>query len=239
MSYYDENNQLVGFDIDFAKAVCQKLGITAEYKEIAWDQKENELKKRNIDCIWGGLSVTDERRETIKFSRVYMNNKQVVVIRKSNIFKYTNLESLFGASICSKYGSLGEEAIKIYLSKAKYSGFHNIQEMFVEVQKGRIDALVTDYSIAKYTINNNGFSDMFIIENIKLIDDQYAIGFRYGSDMSKKVNGIIKNMTLDGTLKEIAKKYDLLNLYSNVVKSNNITFVVFLIVLYSVLIIII
>jgi len=164
MSYYDNNDQLAGFDIDFAKAVCQRLGITAEFKEIYWEQKESELNKRNIDCIWCGLSVTEERRKHLKYSRVYMNNKQVVVIRKSNIFKYTTLESLSEAKLTSKIESLGEETIKTYMPKASYIGYTSIIEMFTQVQKGHVDALVIDYTIAKYTINNNGFSDLVIVE---------------------------------------------------------------------------
>ena len=238
MTFYNKNNELTGFDIEFAKAVCQQLDIKVEFKEINWDQKETDLKKRNIDCIWGGLSVTDERRERIKFSRVYMNNKQVVVIRKSNIFKYTVLDSLSESKLGSKTGSLGEDAIETYLPHANYKGFFSIEEMFTELKKGMLDAIVIDYTIAKDNINNNGFTDLMIIESIELIDDQYAIGFRYGSDMSQKVNGIIKTMMSDGSLNEIAKKYDLLNLYTKEIKSKNYFMIIIILIVYSFLIII-
>jgi len=239
MTYYDSNGVLTGFDIDFAKIVCEQLDIDVEFKEINWDQNENELKNRNINCIWGGLSVTDERREHIKFSRVYMNNKQVVVIRKSNIFKYVDLESLHEANIGSKSGSLGEETIKMYLPHSNYKSYFSVEDMFVEVEKGTLDAVIIDYTIAKDNINNSGFDDLLIVDGIKLMDDQYAIGFRYGSDITQKINGIIKNMTLDGTLNEIAKKYDLLNLYVTNKKTENLTVVVLLMTLYTILIIIV
>ena len=237
MAYYDNNGQLTGFDIEFSKAVCEKLGIMAEFKEIEWSEKENELKKRNIDCIWSALSVTEERREHIKFSRVYMNNKQVIIIRKSNIFKYTDLESLSEAKISSKTASLGEEAVLTFFPLANYKGFYSVKEMFIALQKGNIDAAVIDYTVAKNDIKNSGFTDLFIVEKINLMEDQYAIGFHYGSDMTKKINGIINTMMADGTLNTIAEKYDLLNLYTNEKTSKNIGVVILLMVLYAVLIV--
>jgi len=152
-----------------------------------------------------------------------MNNKQVVVIRKSNIFKYVDLESLSEAKLGSKTGSLGEEIIKTYLPHSYYKGYISVEDMFIEVQKENLDAVIIDYTIAKDNINNYGFDDLLIVDSIKLTEDQYAIGFRYGSDITQKINGIIKNMTLDGTLNEIAKKYDLLNLYVINKKSKNLT----------------
>jgi len=240
MAYYDTNGQLTGFDIEFAKAVCKQLGIEAEFKEIEWVKKENELKERNIDCVWSSLSVTEERREIFKFSRVYMNNKQVIVIRKSNIFKFVDLESLSESKISSKAGSLGEEAVITFFPNAEYKPFLSLNEMFTALQKGKIDAVIIDYTIAKYSINNGGFKDLIVIENINLMDDQYAIGFRYGSDITKKINSIINNMMSDGTLNAIAEKYDLLNLYTNKKQSsNNFTIAILLLILYSALILII
>jgi len=222
MTYYDENGQLTGFDIDLAKAVCQQLGISVEFKEVDWTEKETELKNRNIDCIWSCLSITEKRREIMKFSSVYMKNKQIIVIRNSNISKFYTVESLSNARVSAEVGSLGETAIKTYLSNVIFQGFSVPEDALIALEKGHTDAVVMDYTIAKYKINNGGFSDLMIINGIELMNDQYAIGFRYGSDMSKKVNPVIKNMTLDGTFNKIAEKYDLLDLYSNKNKSSNI-----------------
>ncbi|MDR2355081.1 MAG: transporter substrate-binding domain-containing protein, partial [Clostridiales Family XIII bacterium] len=81
MNYYDENQVLVGFDTEFAEAVCAKLGLTPEFVIINWDTKETELKAKNLDCIWNGLTVTEERRENMAFSDSYLRNEQVVVVR--------------------------------------------------------------------------------------------------------------------------------------------------------------
>jgi len=239
MAYYD-NEQLTGFDIEFAKAVCQKLGIEAEFKEIEWVKKEHELKERNIDCVWSSLSVTEERREIFKFSRVYMNNKQVIVIRKSNIFKFNDLDSLSNARISSKTGTLGEEAVMIFFPNSDYKAYLLLNEMFVALQKGKIDAVIIDYTIAKYSINSGGFNDLIILENINLMEDQYAIGFRHGSDITKKINPIINKMMSDGSFNVIAQKYDLLNLYTDSKNSsNNFTLAFLLLIVYAALIIII
>ncbi|KAG4100417.1 periplasmic binding protein-like II [Neocallimastix lanati (nom. inval.)] len=235
MAYYDDNHQLTGFDIDFAKVVCKELGISAEFKPIEWTEKEGDLKNRDIDCIWSGLSVTEKRREIMKFSRVYMNNRQAVVIRKSNIIRFYTLESLSEKRLTTKTGTLGESAIKTFLPNAIFKGFYSLDDAFIALQKGEADALVIDYTMAKDKINN-GFSDLMILESIKLMDDQYAIGFRHGSDMSKKVNEVIKQMISDGRLNEIAEKYDLLNLYMNKKKVSNVTIIAFiLMILYTLL----
>ncbi|OUM59044.1 hypothetical protein PIROE2DRAFT_15531 [Piromyces sp. E2] len=228
MSYYDNNGQLAGFDIDLAKAVCKELGISSEFKLVDWNNKEVDLKKRTIDCIWSGLSVTEKRREIIKFSRVYMNNKQIIVIRKSNVLKYNDLESLYEANISSKIGSLGEFAVMTYFPNANYKSYSSLDDMFTTLEKGNIDAVVIDYTMAIDKLNNGGFSGLMIIENIELMNDQYAVGFRHGSDMTRKVNEIIKKMMTDGTVNEIAKKYNLLSLYTIEKKTSNSTVVIFM-----------
>lgn len=79
MNYYDENEELIGFETEFAKAVCDKLGVEAEFVEINWDSKEIELNSKNIDCIWNGMTITDERLANMSISVPYMENKQVMI----------------------------------------------------------------------------------------------------------------------------------------------------------------
>ena len=93
MNYKAEDGTLTGFDTDFAQAVCDKLGVTPEFQEIDWDMKETELKSQNIDCIWNGLTVTEERRENMDFSKTYLLNKQCVVINSADASVYTDAAS--------------------------------------------------------------------------------------------------------------------------------------------------
>ena len=94
MNYTDDNGEFVGFDTEFAKAVCEKLGVTPEFVEINWDTKEIELNAKSIDCIWNGFTINEEREENLDFSIPYILNKQVVVIRKADKDKYTDTASL-------------------------------------------------------------------------------------------------------------------------------------------------
>lgn len=111
MNYYDESGTLVGFDTEFAEAVCEYLGVTPEFVVINWDTKETELESKIVDCLWNGLTVDDERKENMDFSASYMNNKQVVVIQKKNADKYTDIESLKNCSVVAEQGSAGENAV--------------------------------------------------------------------------------------------------------------------------------
>ncbi len=82
MNYYDDNNKLIGFETEFAEAVCAELGIKVKFQEIDWNSKEVELKAKNIDCIWNGMTITEERAENMSITIPYMNNKQVMVVKK-------------------------------------------------------------------------------------------------------------------------------------------------------------
>lgn len=88
MNYLDDNNELTGFETEFAKAVCEILGVTPVFQEISWNSKEMELNGKTIDCIWNGLTIDDERLETMQISKPYMNNKQVMVVKTENVDKY-------------------------------------------------------------------------------------------------------------------------------------------------------
>ena len=112
MNYYDENGELTGFETEFAKAVCEKLGVEPKFQVIDWKQKETELKSKAIDCIWNGLTVSEDRKENMAFSTAYVSNRQVAIIRKADAEKYTNAESMAGAKMIAESGSAGETAIQ-------------------------------------------------------------------------------------------------------------------------------
>ncbi|MBQ7325811.1 MAG: transporter substrate-binding domain-containing protein [Clostridia bacterium] len=215
MNYYDDNGDLIGFDTEFAKAVCAKLGVEPDFKVIDWKNKETELKAKNIDAIWNGLTVTEERRENMDFSTSYLINKQCIVIKKEDAEKYTSTESLKDALLTAEAESAGETAIKAdkNLKNATYNPSDSQQNAFVALLAGNVDAIVVDYTMAKSTCGSGDYKDFVMIEGIELTQEEYAIGFRVGSDMTAKVNKIIEELVADGTLKKIAEKYDLTDLY--------------------------
>ena len=112
IAYKNDAGELIGFDIELAKAVAEKLDLTVEFKEIEWNAKETLLAGKSIDCIWNGMTITEERKANMEISIPYLNNKQVAVIRKADKDKYTTTESMSGAIIAAEAGSAGEACVK-------------------------------------------------------------------------------------------------------------------------------
>lgn len=150
MNYTDDAGNFVGFDTEFAEAVCAKLGVEPDFVEINWDTKEIELEAKTIDCIWNGFTMTEEREENLDFSVPYILNKQVVVIRKSDAAKYTDTASLADARLVAEVASAGETAIADdeNLSKATYTAVTKQTDALLEVKSNTADAAVLDYTLA-------------------------------------------------------------------------------------------
>lgn len=212
MNYYDENGTLVGFDTEFAQAACDRLGIKAEFVVIDWSMKETELESKNIDCIWNGFTVTPEREQTLSFSEPYMVNKQVIVIRADDAGKYTDTASLSSANLVAEESSAGESAISAdaNLSKGMYTPVASLSTALMEVKAGTADAAVVDSVMAEAMVGEGtDYSDLKIVDNVVLAEENYAIGFRSGSSAVDQFNSAIDALRADGTLQSLADKYDL------------------------------
>lgn len=218
MNYYDENGELTGFETEFTKAVCEKLGVEAKFQEIEWDKKEIELNAKTIDAIWNGLTVTEERKENMGFSKSYVRNKQVVVIKADNKDKYTGEASMAGASCAAESGSAGQTAIETssVLSQNEFVGASAQKDVLLEVKAGTVELGVLDYVMAKASIGEGtDYSDLMIVEGVELAPEEYAIGMRKGdTETIEKVNGAIDELVADGTLKALAEKYGLADVYA-------------------------
>lgn len=218
MNYYDENGELTGFETDFTKAVCEKLGVEAKFQEIEWDKKEIELNAKTIDAIWNGLTVTEERKENMGFSKSYVRNKQVVVIKADNKDKYTDEASMAGASCAAESGSAGQTAIETssVLSQNEFVGASAQKDVLLEVKAGTVELGVLDYVMAKASIGEGtDYSDLMIVEGVELAPEEYAIGMRKGdTETIEKINGAIDELVADGTLKALAEKYGLADVYA-------------------------
>lgn len=213
MNYYDTDGTLIGFDTEFTKAVCAKLGVEPEFVVIDWDSKELELKNKNIDCIWNGLTVTEERKANMDFSTSYLKNQQVVVIRAADKDKYTAAEDFDGLTVVAEGGSAGAAAIAAGMPNAAYTEMGAQADALLEVKSGTAEAAVIDLTMAKaMTGAGTDYADLMIVDSIDMMDEEYAIGFRVGSDITAKVNEIIAQLTADNTLKTLAEKYDLTDL---------------------------
>ena len=212
MNYYDAKNELIGFETEFAKAVCEKLGVTAKFQEISWAAKETELNGKTIDCIWNGMTIDAERLENMSISTPYMQNKQVLVMKAD---KAAALTSVDGLKIAAEGGSAGANVIEndTYFANAQFVEVEDMAAALMEVKAGTSDGCVIDYVTSLGSIGEGtDYADLVVVESAKFAlgnDEQYGIAFRKGSDMTAKVNAAITELVADGTLQTIAAKYKL------------------------------
>lgn len=212
MNYYDETGKLVGFDTEFAEAVCAKLGLTPEFIEIDWDSKELELAGKKIDCIWNGLTVTEERKANMDFTTSYLMNQQVVVIRAEDAATYTDTASLSGQVVVAEASSAGAAAIAANLPEADFTEVQAQSDALLEVKTGKAAAAVIDLTMANaMTGEGSDYSDL-VIAPIDMLDEEYAVGFRVGSTATEKFNAVFAELISDGTLAALAEKYELSDL---------------------------
>lgn len=208
----DGSDEWTGFDAELARLVGKELGVTVEFQEINWKMKETELSSKTIDCIWNGLTWDEERAENMSLTDYYMLNRQVLVVATKNADKYTSVDSLAGANVAAESGSAGESVITESLTSSNYIEKDAQIDVLTELIMGTVDAGVIDYVMANYLINKEGssFAGLTIVENaLTTQDEYYSIAFRKGSDVTAKVNAILKDLKADGTVDTLAKKYGL------------------------------
>ena len=209
MNYMDDKGNLTGFDTEFAEAVCKKLGKTPEFVEINWDTKFVTLDANQIDCIWNGMTISDEVKKNCLVSKAYVKNAQVVVMAKDKIDSYKDIESLKGLKFAAEAGSAGETAIKDNGLDAKYSPVAAQTDALLAVAGGQADACVIDITMAK-TMTAEGTSYADYGYNIELTSEEYGIGFRLAdTELQAEVNKAIDELKADGTLDALAEKYGL------------------------------
>ena len=213
MNYTDANGEFTGFDTEFAEAVCEKLGVAPEFVEINWDTKIVELDAKSIDCIWNGMTITDDLKQNIAISDPYVKNMQVAVIKSANADKYTDVASLASASLVAEAGSAGQSVIEDEangLSGASLTTVTKQTDALLEVASGASDAAILDWTLAKSMIGEGtDFADLVMIDGLELSVEKYGIGFRKDSDLCDKVNEIMGELIADGTLPALADKYGL------------------------------
>ncbi len=216
MNYMDDNGELTGFETEFATAVCDELGVTPKFQKIDWDSKEVELNAKTIDCIWNGLTITDERKENMDISTPYMENKQVMVTKAENVSKYTTADSLSGATVVAEKKSAGEEVVQDddFFSQATYVSVDSQAKALLEVKSGTADIALIDYVMSIGTLKDGSdYSDLSVIESQSFAPEQYGIALRKNStETLSKLNDAIQKVADDGKLNEIAEKYSLQDL---------------------------
>ncbi len=216
MNYKDENGELTGFETEFAQSVCEKLGVKATFQKIDWDSKEVELNAKTIDCIWNGLTITDDRQANMGISTPYMENKQVMVTKAENADKYASAEAVKGATVVAEKKSAGEEVAESddFFKDANYVSVDSQAKALLEVKSGTADIAIIDYVMSIGTIaNGTDYADLKVVEGKDFAQEQYGIALRKGdTETLEKINNAIQDVANDGKLEEIAKKYSLQDL---------------------------
>ncbi|EPR10421.1 amino acid ABC transporter substrate-binding protein [Ruminiclostridium papyrosolvens] len=208
MGFRDEDNNIVGYDIDLAKEVASRLGVKLTIQPINWESKDQELNTGNIDCIWNGFSINEERKQNILFSDPYMKNNQVVVVMADS--KYNTLADLKGKSVSLQAQSSAADALD--KNTDFKSSLKDVVELkdntlcLMDLKTGNTDGVVMDEVVARYQIKMN--SEKYRILDESLAAEEYGVGFRKGDvQLMTKVNDTLKAMAKDGKITEISNKW--------------------------------
>lgn len=210
MNYTDENGEFTGFDTEFAQAVCEKLGMEPEFIEIVWDTKLVSLDSGEIDCIWNGMTITDDLKENISISDPYVQNTQVVVVKTENKDTYADYANLVGKTIAVEAGSAAQSVAEAdeNLSQSEIVTVSKQTDALLEVKSGTADAAIFDKTMAENTIGEGtDFADLTVCGVFH--EEQYGIGFRKDDELCGKVNQAMAELKEDGTLQSLADKYGL------------------------------
>lgn len=204
MDYKDENGNWVGFDADLATEFAKSLGVDVKFIEIDWDNKIMELNGKTVDCIWNGMTLTEEVTSSMDCSNAYCNNAQVVVVDASVAENYMTSDSLKELTFAVEAGSAGEEQAVSY--ELTYVPVESQANALMEVAAGTSSAAIIDSLMAAAMVGE-GTSYSNLTYTIGLNDEKYGVGFRQGSDLPAKLNDFLKASYEDGTMNAIAEKY--------------------------------
>ena len=213
--YKDDNGEYVGFDLDLAQEVCDRNGWTLKKQPIEWNSKDMELNSGSISCIWNGFTMNG-REDDYTWTKPYVDNSQVVVVRKDS--GITQLNDLSGKVVAVQADSsalaalTGEDASEE--NKALCATFKDLQQVgdynsaFMNLESGAVNAICMDIGVANYEIESRG--DKFMMLEDRLSSEEYGIGFKKGNtELRDKVQATLLDMLADGTFDEIAEKWGL------------------------------
>ena len=210
MDYKDADGNWIGYDAELATLFAESLGVTVEFQEIEWDNKILELNGQMIDCVWNGMTLTDEVTAAMGCTVAYMKNAQVIVMKADKLAEMPDeidTADLAGLTFAVESGSAGAAAAdELGLTKAEVT---SQSAALMEVKSGTSDAAIIDLLMAQaMTGEGTGYADLDY--GYELNSEEYGIGFRTGSDLVEKANAFLAEKEADGTLTALAVKYGLI-----------------------------
>lgn len=204
MDYEDASGNWIGFDADMAKAFADSLGVKVEFQVIDWDNKVPELNGKAIDCVWNGMTLTDEVKSAMETSAAYCNNAQVVIVKADLADQYQSVESLQGLRFAVESGSAGKAMAEEY--GFTYTEVIDQATALLEVKSGTADAAIIDALMAGAMVGE-GTDYADLTYTVSLNSEEYGVGFRKGSDLAAALNDFFKKAYADGSLQACAELY--------------------------------
>ena len=213
MGFEEKNGNYAGFDIELAKYVSKKLGITVHFQPIDWDMKETELQNGTIDAIWNGYSATDERREKVAFTIPYMQNTQILVVKKTSGIH--SVEDMTGKVLGAQNGSSGildfeehPEVLKNRVKGGDADQYQSVNEAIIDLKNDRIDALLIDRVYADYYLTTEGIADEYDTIPSGFESESFAVGVRPADKkLLEALNEAFKELYQEGIFQQISQKW--------------------------------
>ena len=213
MGFEEKNGNYAGFDIELAQYVSKKLGITVHFQPIDWDMKETELQNGTIDAIWNGYSATDERREKVAFTIPYMQNTQILVVKKTSGIH--SVEDMKGKVLGAQNGSSGmldfEEHPEVLKNRVKGEDadqYQSVNEAIIDLKNDRIDALLIDRVYADYYLTTEGIADQYDTIPSGFESESFAVGVRPADKkLLEALNQAFKELYQEGIFQQISQKW--------------------------------
>lgn len=204
MDYKDADGKWIGFDADMASKFAESLGVEAEFVEVNWDNKVLELDGKSIDCVWNGMTLTNEVKSAMDTSNPYFNNAQVVIVKKDIAENCKTVEDCKKLNFAVESGSAGQEQAEA--NDFKFKEVVDQATALQEVAGGTSEAAIIDYLMATAMVGEGtGFANL--THTVSLNSEEYGVGFRKGSDLVEKLNEFFKKSYADGSMKACADKY--------------------------------
>ena len=213
MGFEEKNGNYAGFDIELAKYVSKKLGITVHFQPIDWDMKETELQNGTIDAIWNGYSATDERREKVAFTVPYMQNTQILVVKKTSGIH--SVEDMAGKVLGAQNGASGmldfeehPEVLKNRVKGGDADQYQSVNEAIIDLKNDRIDALLIDRVYADYYLTTEGIADEYDTIPSGFESESFAVGVRPADKkLLEALNQAFKELYQEGIFQQISQKW--------------------------------
>ncbi len=204
MDYKDKDGNWIGFDADLAKAFGEYIGVEVTFVKIDWDNKILELNGKNIDCVWNGMTLTDEVKSSMSCSTPYCNNAQIIVVPADKAEQYKTAADCKDLVFAVEAGSAGKD--QAVANGFKYTEVVDQATALFEVASGTCDAAIIDSLMAGAMIGEGtGYSNLTCTASLN--SEEYGVGFRKGSNLVTEFNKFYETATANGDIEKIAKEY--------------------------------